>query len=498
MYISHKIVQTPKWHLLPLSGNSETDVKQKAATLAQYIQQHPQVSLHQFAPLLYQQNSEGTFRQAILAENPATLLANLAKQEVKAVLTSKAPVIFMFPGIGDHYVKMAQGLYETVPYFREILETCDAGLRPYLSTSLITLLYQTEPDTPTTPPQNGLDLAALLGRSKPAEQPTTTPIHQTRIAHPLVFSIEYALAKLLQQLGLQPDGLIGYSLGEYVAATISGVLTLEDALHIVARRAKLIQALPAGKMLAIPLPIDQASTYLTPEISLSAHNGDNLTILAGEPEAIQTLHEQLLAQQIACRLLDTTHAFHSHMMEPAIAELNDLAQTITYSSPKIPYLSNVTGTWITAKQALDPTYWAKHMCQPVQFFDMLHHLLNHDQLYTLIEVGPGQSLGAFVKQHPHCKREQYPLIHPTMPYAYDAQDDYRFLLSTIRKLWLSGLNLNWEKLPTGFGDDIEEAPPLTLVPSPKKAEQPTEQKNRGEKRRQNRLRNQRSSRQAKR
>ena len=276
------------------------------------------------------------------------------------------------------------------------------------------------------------------------------------------------------------------------SATIAGVLTLQDALTLVARRAQLIQALPPGKMLAVPLSQEEVAPYLNQKVSLSAHTGNALTILAGETEAILAFQQQLQKQQVACRLLDTTHAFHSHMMQGAVADLTKLAQTITYAAPQIPYLSNVTGTWITAKQATDPTYWAQHMCQPVQYFSMLRNLLGHEQNYHLIEVGPGQSLGAFVKQHPQCKPEQYTLIYPTLRYSYDHQDDHRFLLTTIRKLWLSGVNLRWETILSNSTNHLSahQLPSLkfSLPQDSASSQQAVQQKDRGEKRRQNRLR----------
>jgi acyl transferase domain-containing protein len=268
------------------------------------------------------------------------------------------------------------------------------------------------------------------------------------------------------------------------------VLHLDDALMLVARRAQLIQALPQGKMLAVPLSREAVAPYLSEQVSLSAHNGEALTVLAGETEAIIAVQQQLLAQQIACRLLDTTHAFHSHMMATAVTELNQLAHSITYNAPQIPYLSNVTGTWITPQQATDPTYWARHMCQPVQFFTMLQNLFRQGPLLHLVEVGPGQSLGAFAKQHPLCKHEQFARIYPTLRYAYDNQDDHWFLLSTIRKLWLSGVDLQWQTInPAALAHRPEAAdtPPLFATPQ-HNPEQSTEQKERGEKRRQNRLR----------
>ena len=495
MPIPHKILQQPKWFLLPLTGPSTIEIQQKSIALLRYVQQHPHVSPGQLAALLGQEETGALFRQAALISDTAHLSEQLKADEIKNTAVPPTHTVFMFPGIGDHYLQMGRGLYEAIPFFQEIVDGCDAELRPFLNQSITELIFPQESKSQTeAPPATGLDLAAMLGR-KPAastKNEKEAKLQETAVAHPLVFTIEYALARLLQHWGIEPDGLIGYSLGEYVAATIAGVLSLKDALALVARRAQLIQDLPPGKMLAVPLSQEAVAPYLNEQVSLSAHNGHALTVLAGEPDAILAIQQQLLEKQVACRLLDTTHAFHSHMMQDAANELTKIAQTITTSAPQIPYLSNVTGTWITAKQATDPGYWAQHMCQPVQYFSMLQNLLEQRQTYHLVEVGPGQSLGAFVKQHPQCKPEQYASIYPTIRYSYDHQDDHWFLLTTIRKLWLSGANLQWETLLPGDSDLIFEnlEHPLSFTPPQENANShgATQQKDRGEKRRQNRLR----------
>lgn len=490
--------QQPQWHLLPLVGFSENDIQQKSAALNRYLQQHPQVSLNQVAANLVEEETKGTFRKAFVANNSSHLINQLAANNLKEIACNSSyqepAVIFMFPGIGDHYLQMGRGIYEAIPYFRKVIEQCDVELRPFLTKSITEHLYPPEQaDTITT----GMDLAAMLGRKQTSSTPDNSPkaqMQKTVIAHPLVFCIEYALAKLLQHWGIQPQGLIGYSLGEYVAATIAGVFTLKDALTLVTQRARLIQSLPTGKMLAVPLSQEAVQPFLNQQVSLSAHNAESLTILAGEPEAIHRVQCQLIDQQIACQILDTTHAFHSHMMQAAAAELTEIARTIPYSPPQIPYLSNVTGTWITPQQAVDPTYWVQHMCQPVQCFSMLHHLLRNTQTYQLIEVGPGQSLGSFVKQHPQCKRDQYAHIHGTLRYSYDQQDDHWFLLSTLRKLWLTGIDLNWKMIlsdyPNVMSGITEQA--LTFEAAQVKSQKIAAQKDRGEKRRKNRLRHRRN------
>src|SRR5216684_5057072 len=245
-----------------------------------------------------------------------------------------------------------------------------------------------------------LDLRALAGRTSQNGQHgqasstasmAARRLKETAVAQPAVFVIEYALAQQLLQWGIQPQAMIGYSLGEYVAACIAGVLSLEDALTLIAGRAKLIAEQPPGSMLAVMLSEEALLPYLNSQICLAAINGPDTCVLAGPTSAIEQLEGQLLLQGIAHRHVETTHAFDSTMLEPLCTAVTDLVGNVTLKPPAIPYISNVTGTWITAEQATDPTYWARHMCQTVRFAEGIECLLQEKGM-LLLEVGPGQSL----------------------------------------------------------------------------------------------------------
>jgi acyl transferase domain-containing protein len=313
-------------------------------------------------------------------------------------------------------------------------------LEPYLGQSFLPLLYPKQVVNGTK--KEGIDLRAMLRRGKENEGENAGILQETRFAHPLVFSLEYSLAKLLGSWGIHPTSMVGYSLGEYVAACLAGVFSLPDALKLVAERARMIQALPTGSMLTVSLAPNKIS--YPDGVYLSAHLGESLTVIGGETEAIVALKNSYDAQRIACQLLGTTHAFHTDMMTSAVPELTALAQGVTLSAPRIPYLSNVTGTWLTPAQATDPSYWGRHMCEPVRWHEASQLLLRQEQL--LLEVGPGQSLGAFVKQHPVCSPTQAGLVLPTLRYHYDHQPDSAFLWQTVGQLWLHGYELNWGKL----------------------------------------------------
>ncbi len=245
-----------------------------------------------------------------------------------------------------------------------------------------------------------------------------------------------------REWGVRPSAMLGYSLGEYVAACLSGVLSLDDALLLVARRAQLIEQLPHGAMLAVALSETDAQPYIDEQINLAVINGPAISVLAGPVTAIEQLEARLHDKEIACRRVETTHAFHSSMLETIQEELTSLVSNMTLRVPQIPYISNVTGTWITAEQATNPAYWAQHMCQTVRFSDGVSHLLQETE-HLLLEVGAGQSLCSFVKMHPACDRECMLLVFNTLPMPYEQRSDAAYMLAVLGKLWLQGVSLDW-------------------------------------------------------
>jgi acyl transferase domain-containing protein/acyl carrier protein len=452
----HVIVEEPSailpsgsvkpWQLLVLSARSEPALDTATANLARYLREHPDTNLADVAYTLQVGRRTFEHRRVLVCQNAEDAWQALEAGDTRRVLTLyQRPVnrliAFMFPGVGDHYLQMARELYETESVFRDTVERCCKVLYPYLGTKLHDLLYPEHPAQPQTG-EDKVDLRAMLRRGDQDKSPAAKHLDETAIAQPVVFAIEYALAHLLMSWGMRPHALVGYSLGEYVAACIAGVLSLEDALKLVAERARMIQSLPSGNMLAVSLSEEEVQPLLSEEISLAIHNGETTCVLAGSPEAISRLEAELTAQEIACRRLDTTHAFHSHMMAPLAEQLTEITRKIRLNPPRIPYLSNVTGTWITDEQATDPGYWARHMCQPVRFFEALSTMLESEER-VLLEVGPGQALGSFAKQHPACTPGQMALILPTMRYEYDRQSDLGFLLGTLGKLWMVGCEPKW-------------------------------------------------------
>ncbi|WP_236794808.1 type I polyketide synthase [Amycolatopsis sp. GM8] len=362
------------------------------------------------------------------------------------------PVGWLIAGVGEQHRGMVAQLYRTEPYFRSVLDECREGLREHLGTDPVTPLVEPA----DTPAENGL--ARLLGR---AGAGTTTPEFATQHSQPAVFAVEYALGRQLMAWGIRPAVMAGYSLGEYVAATLAGVLSLPDALALVAHRAKLIAGLPGGVMAAVPLAAGEVRERIRAlglgGLDIGAINGPGLTVVTGEPGDFAVLREALDAAEVPVRPLDTTHAFHSRMLAPIKAELASwIGAHIRLAPPEIPYVSNVTGELITAEQAVDPGYWAEHMCSPVDFSAAIGTILSNEDI-ALLELGPGQSLGSMVRTHPACDRARWPSIVPTLPGA-DGRPDDLTVAEALGRLWLAGVPVDWEEYQAGRGLSRSGAP----------------------------------------
>jgi acyl transferase domain-containing protein len=283
-----------------------------------------------------------------------------------------------------------------------------------------------------------LDLRQILCRAASEVEAAEDLLIQTRITQPALFVIEYALAKLWMSWGVKPRAMIGHSVGEYVAGCLAGVFTLEEALGVVARRAQLVQAQPGGAMLAVRLPEKEALPLLPEHLSLAAVNSPSLCVVSGPYNAIEKLEAQLKSKGIAGRRLETSHAFHSAMMDPVVDPLTKLLENVSLKEPSIPYISNVTGHWITASEALNPKYWASHMRQTVRFADGVSELLKNPEI-ILLEVGPGQTLTALASQHP--ARAAGQIVLPSL--SSSKGQEISAVLTALGRLWLAGNPVDW-------------------------------------------------------
>ena len=410
---------THPWHALLLSAKTSTALDQMTVRLRERLYKYPHINIADVAYTLHIGRQQFNHRRMLVCRDREDALEVLETNDPERILTTSAesverPVVFMFSGQGAQYVRMAEGLYQNESVFREYLDRCASLLMPHL----------------------GLDLREILFPQNDANDSTTERLNQTWLTQPALFAVEYALAQLWMTWGIQPRAMIGHSIGEYVAACLAGVFTLEDALTLVAARGRMMQELPSGAMLAVPLPEEDLQPLLNNGLSLAAVNSPALCVVSGAIEAVDQLDRQLSAKGLDCRRLHTSHAFHSAMMEPVLTPFTELIQSVSLHPPQIPYISNLTGTWITDADATDPHYWAKHLRQAVRFADGLRVLFQEPHL-LLLEVGPGQTLATLARQHPD--RTGDLVVVSSLRHPRETQPDRAVLLGAMGRLWLAGV-----------------------------------------------------------
>jgi amino acid adenylation domain-containing protein len=428
--------------LLVLSGRSEAALGIARGNLASALREQPAIELCDVAHTL--QHGRRAFEQrafvvATTAEEAVARLAAPASSANRAkVLPGRVPVAFMFPGQGAQYPNMARDLYERESEFRRQVQRCTEILRPELGDEFLAVLY---------PPAGTPDTAAAL--------------MSTRFAQPALFTIEYALAQLWMSWGIQPDAMIGHSVGEFVVAVLAGVMSLEEALPLVALRGRLMQALPGGSMLAVRLPESQLRPLLDTQLAIAAINGPALSVASGTHDAIAGLEQRLQARGVQSRRLHTSHAFHSAMVDPIIAPLREQLERLRLSAPQRPYVSCATGTWITDAEATSPQYWSRHARETVRFAAGISTLLAQDPAPVLLEVGPGNVLSTLALQT--LQGRPIPVV-TSLPDAARETSDSVTLLEAAGRLWTQGLQPHWTVLGAQSGRHV----PLPTYPFERK------------------------------
>ncbi|MEW6742819.1 MAG: amino acid adenylation domain-containing protein [Planctomycetota bacterium] len=414
--------------LLLLSAKSEAALAKARERLASHLEQHPEVHLPDVAYTLQVGRQEFTHRQAVLCRDIASAARALRAPSGSAAWSARAleknrQVAFMFSGQGAQYPGMGRGLYDSEPRFRSEVDLCCEILKSHLGEDLGRWLY---------PAEEELERAA-------------GELRQTRITQPALFTIEYALAKLWMSWGVRPSALIGHSIGEYVAACLAGVFSLESALALVARRGRLMGDQTSGAMTAVPLREDETAGLLTElglaPLSIAAVNAPRLSVVSGPTEVIEAFERELRGRRVATSRLHTSHAFHSAMMEPILEAFVAEVRKVSLRPPRIPYVSNLTGTWVTASEATDPSYWARHLRQTVRFADGVR-TLGEDSGCVLLEVGPGHTLASLARQCLPAGTD--PAVLTSLRHASESLDDAAVMLGTLGRLWIAGTQISWE------------------------------------------------------
>lgn len=411
--------ESRKPYMILLSAKSEPALDRATKNLAAYLRKNPRVDLANCAYTLQVGRKVFPYRKLVINSNIQKAISALESQNARKphtfVVKGDKPMIFMFPGVGSQYVNMGLELYQKEDFFRSQL---DVGFQLLLKMS-----YDLKP------------VLYPVGNLEGVKQ----KIKQANINQPIIFIFEYALARLLIHWGLKPDAMIGYSLGEYVAACISGVFSLEDALKLVVIRSQLVRQLPPGAMLSVPIPAEELQKLLPNELSLAIDNGPSC-IVAGPVKAVDEFENKMKQKRCLCMPVHTYHAIHSQMMDPILKEFEKKVGQIQLKSPQIPYISNLTGQWITAEEAKYPGYWSKHLRCTVQFSNGIKKMINEGNS-IFIEIGPGRDLSALIMRHIENKPGHH-VINLIGPPENEVSSLF-YLINRIGRLWLYGKNIDW-------------------------------------------------------
>jgi acyl transferase domain-containing protein len=397
-------------HLLQVSAHTQAALSDAVDQLAGHLDQHLDSDLADVAHTLRVGRTTRQHRAFVVAADAEAAAEALRDRKLRTGhVTGTAPrVAFLFTGQGAQYAGMGAELYAAEPVFAAAVDECAAILAPELGLDIRALMFGTDDDT--------------LG--------------QTRYTQPALFTLDYALAALWRHRGVEPSAMIGHSIGEYVAATVAGVFALPDALRLVATRGRLMQSLPTGSMLAVQLDESEIAGRLAGTgCTVVTVNGPGTCVVAGPADAVSAIAEDLAAQGISCRKLRTSHAFHSPMTDPILADFTSAVAAVPRNTPRLRFLSNVTGHWITDAEARDPAYWATHLRQPVRFGACVTTLLD-DDTWAVIECGPGRTLAGLVRQR--LPREALAPL-PSLPGPTERTGDVATLYSAAGQLWLAGI-----------------------------------------------------------
>ncbi len=409
--------------LLVLSARTQTALDQMTANLAAHLEGNPEICLPDVAYTLQKGRRRFNCRRICVCDGAATAAAALRSGDPNRLPAASAsgkrpPVVFLFPGQGAQYVNMGRQLYDTEPVFREQLDLCAEILTPHLKLDLRPLLYP--------PPERKDEVQKQLT--------------QTGVAQPALFAIEYALARLWMSWGIQPAAMAGHSLGEYVAAVLAGVMSLEDGLAVLAARAQMMQSMPSGGMLSVRLPEIDLLPLLSGSLAIAVINSAKLAVVSGRHDELDALRARLEAKKVACKTLWTSHAFHSAMMDPIVEPFAHRVAEVKLSAAKIPIVSTLTGNWIEPLDWTQPDYWARQLRHTVRFADAGEIFVKRPD-HVLLEVGPGQTLSNLIQQRPD--REKKQLVIASMP-PIENTEEAEALMTALGRLWLADVAVDWD------------------------------------------------------
>ena len=408
--------------LLMFSARSEAALDDMSTQLEQTFSRHPDINLCDVEYTLRERRRQYDHRRFAVCSDPADAADILQNRRSKNLgsrhsSATRDDIVMMFPGQGTQYPGMGQGLYESDDVYRSAADECLELLGPSLGAEFREVLFATHCDDPQV-------VKALTN---------------TAFAQPAIFLLEYALASMWLDRGIKPKAFIGHSVGEFVAACLSGIFTLHDALNLVALRGKLMQAQPAGTMLSVRASVEDLGDALPKSVSIACVNGPSLVVLSGPDSDIKTCKDQLESRDLACRPLHTSHAFHSSMMQPIVEPMLEAVEQISLGVADVPIMSTVTADWLDPANASDPAYWANHALRTVRFADGIRRLL--DESYGVyLECGSRTTLSTLVRQQFSDKQTHVAIAS----LGEDMQPEAERIaaLRAIGDLWAAGINVN--------------------------------------------------------
>ena len=412
------------WHLITLSARNNDALDAATQNFANYLRENPDANLADITYTLQVGRKPFAQRRSFVCRDIDDAIAVIENKDRKRIGNGRAndsepSVVFMFPGGGAQYPNMGLDIYENEPEFRTHIDQCLELVKSYLEADLRALMFPAEDQ--------------LEDARKQLQRPS--------LALPALFMTEYALAKLWMSWGIQPVAMTGHSMGEYTAACLAGVLSVEDALSIVTLRGQLFETLPEGGMLSVSMPEDELQPLLIEGLSIAVINGPEMCVVSGEVQAIEKLEKSLTEKEVECRRVKIDVAAHSPMLDPILEEFGQRLSKIQFNPPQQPYVSNVTGDWVKPEDAVDPQYWVRHLRQTVRFADGMKVLFEDNPNRILVEIGPGQTLSSLSRMHPD--KQKTHTIQPAFPHPKEDISDLQHVFGAVGKVWQAGLSIDW-------------------------------------------------------
>lgn len=425
-----------KFYSVLLSAKSEKALQDYQSKLVDFLENqnlepHASVQLANLAYTLQVGRNHYPYRAGIICENLPDALTQLKAQQCQFgqkplnTTSHKKRIVFLFPGQGIQYVNMSRGLYDSELVYQKELDKCLTIASQYLDVELRDMLFPTEDNI-------------AFAQSK---------ILQTQFTHPILFSTEYSLAKLLEYWGIRPDVMLGHSLGEYVAACLAGVFSLEDAIRIVCARGDAISLCGEGAMMSVPLSKNEIQSFCTEDVGIAVETSPNLCVLSGSISGIETVKKRIdknfPQKSLSIKKLDNSNPFHTNLLTDAVEPFLKTLQSITRNAPKISYLSNLTGDWVTETDVLNDQYWTDHMLKTVQLSQAIEKLLDNPDT-VFVEVGPGRTLLSSLQMHTKDVLRTINILSSMV--RANKYDDNKIIANSVKELWRYGCTVNWNQL----------------------------------------------------